>query len=407
MHVLKKQAIHDRRNNIAFWEVFLQDKNTGRYPEGLDPLKATSMAIDVLVESDPYLVGGGKLIFVNFPAIFLEASMFDLVSPEYVGIELVENRNITNNTYEAINLLLKRGFKFCIDDFGFERIDYLPILSKAHFVKIDFKNNSYNMYELKEVISILKSLKKGIIVKNIETEEDYKIAKELGFDYFQGNYLSRPVLLKDARTMLYLKSTLFKLYKAISERDLKQVVRVLESDVGATYKLLKFVNSALFPKVGKISNLEEAVVHLGFDNIVKFAIVLALSETFAKDEDKKYWVRALYRACLMEKLAEIYSPNLKAKAHMVGLFSLSREIFGRKPEDVALELGLDKDIQDAFERKNNELNFMLSLVELLEDTTDPKIIEKVARILGTTPEKIKSALEEANKESKVIAQELS
>ena len=403
MHVLKKQAIYDRQNNIAFWEIFLQDKNTGRYPEDLDPLKATVRVIDTLIEWDPYVVGGGKLIFVNVPAIFLEASMFDLIPAEYVGIELVENKHITNSTYEAINLLLKRGFKFCIDDFGFERIDYLPMLSKAHFVKIDLKNNSYNMDELKEVISILRSLKKGIIVKNVETEEDYKRAKELGFEYFQGFYLSKPALLKDAKNIQYLKGTLLKLYKAISEQDLKQVVRVLESDVGATYKLMKFANSAFFPKLRKISKLEEAVVHLGFDNIAKFAIVLALSEMFAKDEDKGYWEKALYRACLMEKLAEIYSPNLKGKAHMVGLFSLSREILGRRPEDVASELGLDKDIQDAFERKNNELSFMLSLVELLEDVADPQTIEKVAGILGTTTEKIQSILEEADKESKIIA----
>jgi EAL and modified HD-GYP domain-containing signal transduction protein len=103
----------------------------------------------------------GRLFFVNVPAIFLEASMFDLLSPEYVGIELVENKNITTQTYNAIKLLLKRGFKFCIDDFGFERIDYLPLLSKAHFVKIDIKNSPYDLDELKEVIAVIKGLKKA------------------------------------------------------------------------------------------------------------------------------------------------------------------------------------------------------------------------------------------------------
>jgi EAL and modified HD-GYP domain-containing signal transduction protein len=123
----------------------------------------------VLVELGAYRVGEGKVVFVNVPAIFLEASMFDLLSPEYVGIELVENKNITTQTYNAIKLLLKRGFKFCIDDFGFERIDYLPLLSKAHFVKIDIKNSPYDLDELKEVIAVIKGLKKSVIAKNIET----------------------------------------------------------------------------------------------------------------------------------------------------------------------------------------------------------------------------------------------
>jgi len=406
MHVLRKQAIYDKKGNVAFWEVFVQDATTGKYPKNIDPLKATTIAVDLLVELGAYRVGEGKIVFVNVPAIFLEASMFDLLSPEYVGIELVENKNITIQTYNAIKLLLKRGFKFCIDDFGFERIDYLPLLSKAHFVKIDIKNSPYDLDELKEVIAIVKSLKKSVIAKNIETEEDYKRAKEYGFDYFQGAYLSPPTVVKDTRTISYLKSTLLELYQALTEGNMKRVVSVLERDVGAAYKLLKFANSALFPRIKNISSLEEAVAYLGFDNLIKFAIVLALSEMFAKGDEKRHWERALYRAFLAEKLAEIYSPDLKAKAHTAGLFSLSQEIFGQSPENLALELGLDKDILEAFEKKPNGLSFILSLVELLEDTQNPEVLEKVARILKTSPDRVKSVIESAKKESMAITQEL-
>jgi EAL and modified HD-GYP domain-containing signal transduction protein len=280
------------------------------------------------------------------------------------------------------------------------------LLGKAHFVKIDIKNSPYNWDELKEVIAIVKSLKKSVIAKNIETEEDYKRAKEYGFDYFQGSYLSPPTLVKDTRKISYLKSTLLELYQALTEGNMKRVVSVLERDVGAAYKLLKFANSALFPKIKKISSLEEAVAYLGFDNIVKFAIVLALSEMFAKGDERKYWEKALYRACLAEKLAEIYSPNLKAKAYTVGLFSLSQEIFGQRPENLTLELGVDKDIVEAFEKKNTELGFILSLVELLEDTQNPEILEKIAKILRTSTDRVKSIIEAAKKEAMAITQEL-
>jgi EAL and modified HD-GYP domain-containing signal transduction protein len=403
MHVLRKQAIYDKNGNVAFWEVFVQDDTTRKHSEDIDPLRNATIAVDLLVELGAYRVGEGRIVFVNVPAIFLEASMFDLLSPEYVGIELVENKNITTQTYNAIKLLLKRGFKFCIDDFGFERIDYLPLLSKTHFVKIDIKNSPYDLDELKEVIAIVKSLKKSVIAKNIETEEDYKRAKEYGFDYFQGFYLSPPTLVKDTRTISYLKGTLLELYQALTEGDMKRIVSVLERDVGAAYKLLKFANSV---KAKKISSLEEAVAYLGFDNLIKFAIVLALSEMFAKGDEKRHWERALYRACLAEKLSELYSPDLKAKAHTAGLFSLSQEIFGQRPENLALELGLDKDILEAFEKKPNGLSFILSLVELLEDTQDPEVLEKVARILKTSPDRVKSIIESAKKESLAITQKL-
>ncbi|MFN3947783.1 MAG: diguanylate phosphodiesterase, partial [Aquificaceae bacterium] len=119
MNVVRKQAIFDREGNIAFYEVFLQDRATGMHPKDMDPLKATSIVIDVLVEVGPKNVGKGKLVFVNVPAIFLEASMFDLLSPEYVGIELLESKRLNDTIPAAIDILVSKGFKFCIDDFAF------------------------------------------------------------------------------------------------------------------------------------------------------------------------------------------------------------------------------------------------------------------------------------------------
>lgn len=399
MNVLYKQAIYNREGEIAFYEVFLQDKKIGMYPEGLDPLKATSMVIDILVETGPQKVGNGKLIFINVPAVFLEVAMFDLLSPEYVGIELVENKRLNNTLLESIDKLVNRGFKFCIDDFGFEKIDYLPLLNKCHLVKIDLKKNPYNDEELREVISILKNLKKGIIAKNIETKEDYRKAYTLGFEYFQGIYLSKPVMVKDTRTIVFLKSTIFHVYNAIQSGDLKKIIETIEKDVGITYRLLKFINSVHFPEIKDINTVEDAVIYLGLDNIAKFTIVLALSDMFAEEEEKELWRKALFRASLAEKLTNLYMQELKDKAYLMGLFSLSRDMFGEKPEDIARKIFLDKEIVEAYENRNSILGFILSIVELLEDSTDEKTISRIAKLFETTPETIQQILHKAKLEA--------
>ncbi len=399
MNVLCKQAIYDRNGKVAFYEVFIQDSLTNKYPEGLDPLKATTMAIDTLTELNPLRVGGGKLVFVNVPAIFLEASMFDLISPEYVGIELVENKRLSNELFESINALLKKGFKFCIDDFGFEKIDYLPLLGKCHYVKINLKKVPYNMEELKEVIGILKSLKKGIIAKNIETKEDYELAYKLGFTFFQGTFLSKPVRVRDTKTISYLKTTILRLYKAIKNKDMKSIVDILEKDIGATYKFLKFLNYVYPEKIKDVSKMEEMVYNLGLENIAKFTIVLALSEMFVEEDEVDLWKRSLFRASLAEKLAGMYAPHVKEKAYLVGLFSLSGEVLGQKPEDVVKELMLDKDIIEAFERRLNEIGFILSLVELLEDSKNEEIINRVSKIINVDPQTIVQSIKDAEREA--------
>jgi EAL and modified HD-GYP domain-containing signal transduction protein len=399
MMVICKQAIFDREGKVAFYEVLLQDRSKGKYPEGLDPLKATSMVIDMLVEIGPERVGNGKLVFVNVPAIFLEASLFDLLSPEYVGIELVENRRINNELLDAIRELVSRGFKFSVDDFGFEKVDYLPLLGKCHFVKINLKDNPYNDIELTEVIDILKSLGKGVIAKNIETEEEYRRALDFGFDYFQGIYLSKPSLLKDTRTIAFLKSTIIRMYNAIRSRDVEGLTEVIEKDVGMSYKLLKFVN---YMSKNKFSTIREAVINLGLENTAKLAVVVALSEVFAEEQEVQLWKRALFRASLAEKMAEVYSGGSKDKAYLLGLFSLSNEVLGENPADIARKLSLGEEIIQAYENRLTPLGFILSLVELLEDTEDEIVVSKVARILNITPERVYEMLLEAREEADSI-----
>ena len=242
-------------------------------------------------------------------------------------------------------------------------------------------------------------MKKGIIVKNIETKQDYEKAYKLGFEYFQGIYLSRPALVKDPRTISFLKSTILRIYDAIKSKDIKKVIETIEKDVGVTYKLLKLVNSVYSQRAREFSNVEDAVLHFGLENIAKFTIVLALSDMFVEDKEKELWKKSLFRASLAEKIAEINAKEMKDKAYLMGLFSLSGEILGQKPEDIARALLLDREIVEAYENRLSPLGFILSLIDLLEDNKDEKTIDKVAKVLGTLPENIRKMLEGAQIEA--------
>ncbi len=402
MYVLLRQPIYNANKEIVFYEVFLQDSTTGKYPPDMDPLKATSITIDIIIELTPSKVGSGKKVFVNVPAIFLEASMFELLPPEYVGIELVENKSITNQLLEAINTLVEAGYDLSIDDFGYENINYIPLVNKCSYVKINWQQRPKDLYELKAVIDSLKDMDKKVIVKNIETEEDFNQAVLLGFDYFQGFYLSKPQPVRDPRTLNMLRTTIIQLYEAIKNEDIKKITDIIEKDVGATFKLLKFVNSVYFSRIRKISSVEEAVSYLGLNNIANFVLAIAISEMFTTEEDQDLWKRSLNRALLAEYLADIYVPHLKQKAYMVGLFSLIGDVLGSTPEDIARELRLDPDIVEAFETRKNELGFLLSIVELIEDKKEEEIIDKIAKVLNTTPKKIEDAITKAREETESL-----
>ncbi len=396
MYVLFKQPIFDREGNIAFYEVTLKDIKTKRFPQGLDPLKATSITVNIVADVGPDKIGNGKPVFVNVPSLFLEATMFELLPPELVGIELVENRSITDELLKAVNELVDRGFTFCIDDFGFEKVNYLPLLNKCHMVKINWKEMVYSEEELREVMGILKELNKGVVAKNIETEADYDSAKRAGVDYFQGFYLSRPIPLRDIRSLYFMKGTVIKLYEALKKRNLAKVADVIEQDVGATYRLLRFVKSLYRERAHDINSVEDAISLLSLNNVANFTLALAITELFAGHEEEELIRRSLLRASLAEELAKLYVPGLEEKAYITGLFSLTDELMGEHPQEIAKELELDEDIVEAYESRYNELGLILSLVELLEeDMENEEMVDRVAKILKVSKSRVKKAIRNA------------
>lgn len=398
MYVLFKQPIFDREGQVAFYEVFLKDIKIKRFPENLDPLRATSITINIVADVTPQKIGGGKLVFINVPSLFLEATMFELLPPEFVGIELVENKRITDKLLGAVNELVDRGFTFCIDDFGFEKVNYLPLLNKSHMVKINWKEMVYTDEELREVMGILKELKKKIVAKNIEDEKDYERAKSAGIDFFQGYFLSKPVPIRDVRSLYFMKDTVIKLYDALKKRDLKKVAQVIEQDVGATYRLLRFVKSLYRERAHEINSVEDALSLLSLNNVANFTLALAITELFALHEEEEVIRRSLLRASLAQELMKIYVPSLEEKAYVVGLFSLTSELMGEHPHDIARELKLDEDIVEAYESRYNELGLVLSLVEVLEESADDEeIVRKVAKVLNTDMSKVKEAIHNARR----------
>ncbi len=396
MYMLFKQPIFNREGNIAFYEVMLKDIKTKRFPEGLDLLRATSITVNMVADLTPEKIGRGRLVFVNVPSLFLETTMFELLPPELVGIELVENRSITNELIRAVNELVDRGFTFCIDDFGFEKVNYLPLLNKCHLVKINWKELVYSEEELQEVISILKDLNKGIVAKHIETEEEYDRAKRLGIDYYQGTYLAKPIPLRDVRSLYFMKSTVIKLYEALKKRDLKRVADVIEQDVGATYRLLRFVKSLYKERAQDINSVEDAISFLSLNNVANFTLALAITELFAGHEEEELIKRSLLRASLSEELARIYVPGMEEKAYITGLFSLTDELMGEHPQEVARELDMDEDIIEAYETRYNELGLILSLVELLEEDSErEEVIDRVGKILKADSGSVRKAIKNA------------
>lgn len=128
-------------------------------------------------------------------------------------LEVTETASIEEeNVEEALYLLHKfrgLGLSIALDDFGtgsstLARLHVIP----ADFVKLDkgfIDNIEVSEAERKIVESIIKlahNLNLGLIVEGIERKEQVRILKEMGCQWGQGYYMSKPVSARDIKKIL-------------------------------------------------------------------------------------------------------------------------------------------------------------------------------------------------------------
>jgi len=118
--------------------------------------------------------------------------------------EIVESESIEN--FEEIVVFIKQvksyGAKVAIDDFGtgYSNFEYLLRL-KADYIKVDgsmIKNIDTNkdaQLVVSTIVDFAKKMGMQTIAEFVENESVYKTVKELGIDYTQGYYFSKPLAI--------------------------------------------------------------------------------------------------------------------------------------------------------------------------------------------------------------------
>lgn len=128
------------------------------------------------------------------------------INPDQLVFEITEESLIHNLDQVRSQLmdLISCGIRIALDDFGtgyssLAMLQNLPV----QFVKLDreFISNLDNCDEshciVKAVIKLCEILSLKVIAEGVETEEQYLALKEMGCDYFQGYYFSKPMAALD------------------------------------------------------------------------------------------------------------------------------------------------------------------------------------------------------------------
>ena len=135
----------------------------------------------------------GKKAFINFTRELIVGGDVDLLPKDQLVVEVLETIEPDPEVIAGLTALKNAGYVIALDDFVYEE-RFEPLLALADFVKVDFmKSGSEERIDLAR-----RCQKRGIrpLAEKVETQQDFEEAVSLGYQYFQGYFFSRPVILK-------------------------------------------------------------------------------------------------------------------------------------------------------------------------------------------------------------------
>ncbi len=364
--LIAKQPIFNKEGKRVAFEVFLRKKeNMYDYPKEVPYSRATYIVVEMLLEQGIDRIGEGKKVMINvsldsiinkaIDALDLKKLIIDIIEPQIPLGEVVYKHIL-----DRIDKYIERGVTFSINESYLNNTKLARLLDKVSIISVDVKRLN------ESIVEFARRNSKTLLVSRIESEEEFNKAKEVG-NYFQGNYLETPFILKELRSAPYLKHTLLKIMAIIhSAQSTKEIANIISTDVGMSAKILRLVNSAYYSPIKEIKSVEQACALLGLKNLKNFLLLLAMND-YVSIENPELWKKSLIRALIAQRIAELIYPQYESEAYLMGLFSLIDEILGVDKIAFLKDINVGQEIIDGYTGKNAQLRSILDCSIILEE----------------------------------------
>lgn len=348
-----RQPIYNRGLGVYGYELLFRTGQVNAASAGYvssDGATSTTL-INTFLEIGLERLVGKRYAFINLSEQFLLEEDSLPISPQQVILEVLEDVPVNMRLLKAVKRLSEQGFIIALDDYIYNPA-HKPLVAMADIIKIDIKQLSEK--ELIDHVRTLKKFSAKLLAEKIETIEEYEFCLKLGFDYFQGYFLSRPRIIK-SQSLPTNKVAVLNVLSVLQnpDADTEDVEEAISFDVSMSYKILKLINSSFFSFRREIESIRQAIVLLGRKQLSSWASMIALSRL---DDRPSEMVRlAMTRAKMCEMLAERAGLNGIESYFTAGLFSALDILMERDIGDVIKPLPLSEEIVTALLKRQGPI----------------------------------------------------
>lgn len=355
---IARQPIYHRDLSVLGYEILFRS-NEANQADVIDGDDATSQVlINTLIEIGLDKVVGDKYAFINMTRNFLIGKLPFPLNKTNVVLEILEDIEVDEQLVEAIKDLKNNdGYLIALDDFIYSD-DKLPLIALADMIKIDIA--PMDATQIEQQVKKLRGFNAKLLAEKVETQEEFEHCMDLGFDYFQGYFLSKPKIIKGQRIQSS-RIAILHLMTEIQDPEIsfKQLEQIISKDVAMSYRILRYINSAGFNFAKTIDSIQQAITILGLRCIKAWVTIIALT----KFDDKPYdlMVAALVRGKMCELLANKLGTNSES-GFIVGLFSALDALMDKPMDEILSSLPLTQEVNEALLYKQGELGKILHTV---------------------------------------------
>jgi c-di-GMP-related signal transduction protein len=379
-----RQPIFNKRKKIYGYELLFRDGMVNAFPD-VDGGAATSRVLSTSFLSNGIeRITGRKKAFINFTEKMITEKIPAMFPKKTIMVEILEDIEPKAAVVTACREMAKQGYNLVLDDFIYKP-EMKPLLALVRIVKFDFRASSIK--EIEAAIKELAAYRIKLLAEKIETHEEFQQALDMGFEYFQGYFFSKPEILK-SKDISPSKITLLSIMSEANREDFRitELEKFVLRDLSINYKLMRYINSAYFGMFKKVNSVKQTIVLLGMKEVRRFISLIAMAQLVSGKPDEL--IRAsLIRARLCENLGKAAIGKNSSELFTLGLFSFIDAILNDEMGNIMENLPLSENIKKALTGGEGELADYLTLVSCYE-TGDWEKVATLAAKTGLNEEKM-------------------
>lgn len=379
---LARQPILDRKQSLVGYELLFRNAAVG--PANItSDLNATAAVIAHATQLGIEKVIGDAIGYVNVDAAVLMSDIFQFLPREKLILEIVETTRVTPEILARVSALAQEGFRFALDDVVTDNDDVRQLLPYVDILKFDLRDMPLSA--LLKLSAQFRAAGKQLLAEKVEDKEQFETCLDLGFDYFQGYYFAKPVILSGKKLSPSQLAIMQLMSMINSDADSGDIERAIKRDVSLCFNLLRLVNTPAIGARRRIDSIGQALLVLGRSQLQRWLQIMLYAEPTKKGRSMTPLLTlAATRGKLLELIAEQTAPGNRAvadTAFTVGIMSLMDTLFGIPMDEIVDQVAVSDKVSLALLYRGGTYGEMLKLAEYMEriEEADSSLDELVQR----------------------------